>query len=139
MWVSLGIFLWFRYELNQFTGNHNKDKQWTFGQVLAVATWAPVLMEFYVLWRDGAEKGLTGLLSDRFVVVDTKEIEPTPTKPTDPASSQPSDSEDQAENDTTFSRKPSRDEQREGFMEQSRALMSAQEQEKGPGRTQTAP
>lgn len=98
MWVSLGIFLWFRYELNQFTGNHNKDKQWTFGQVLAVATWAPVLMEFYVLWRDGAEKGLTGLLSDRFVVVDTKEIEPTPTKPTDPASSQPSDSEDQAEN-----------------------------------------
>lgn len=69
MWVCLGIFFWFRNELNKHAGQENKDRQWTFGQILAVATWAPVIMEFYVLWRDGAEKGLTGLLSDRYVVL----------------------------------------------------------------------
>lgn len=139
MWMSLGIFFWFRFELNKNTGNHNKDQEWTFGQVLAVATWAPVLMEFYVLWRDGAEKGLTGLLSDRFVVVDTRDLEPTPLKPGEAASSQPSDNEDQTGEENVFSEPSSHDEQREGFMERSRTLDVNEEREKGPNRAQTIP
>lgn len=78
MWVSLGIFFWFRAELNKHAGQLNKDSEWTFGQILAVTNWAPVLVEFVVLWRDGAKKGLAGQMSDRFAVVEKDQLEEKP-------------------------------------------------------------
>lgn len=138
MWVSVGIFYWFRLELNKHAGKINKDKEWSFGQVLAVATWAPVLMEFYVLWRDGAERGLTGLLSDRFVVIDTTEVDTKLSNPGD-ATGLPSDSEDQVDNHSTYSEPSNHDEQRERFMHRSQTVDINEEREKGPDRSQTVP
>ncbi|KAF2690903.1 hypothetical protein K458DRAFT_426318 [Lentithecium fluviatile CBS 122367] len=88
MWICLGIFFWFRDELNEHAGQMNKDRQWTFGQILAVTTWTPVVMEFYIIWWSGAEKGLTGLMTDRYVVVKTgstygQEENKEPTAPVD--------------------------------------------------------
>lgn len=75
MWVCLGIFIWFRAEMNKHAGNLNKDRQWTFGQILAVTTWAPVLFEFYTIWKLGAEKGLTGTLSRRYAVKKIEDVQ----------------------------------------------------------------
>jgi len=139
MWVCLGIFFWFRYELNKYTGDLNKDQEWTFGQVLAVATWAPVLMEVYVLWRDGAEKGLTGLLSDRFVVVDVAQVESVAGKQNRLEGSQSSDVEDQTQNQAEHLETSSTDEQRTSSRERSRSLDLSNTRENGPDRAQTAP
>lgn len=74
MWVCLGLFLGARKSLNKYTGSTNKDREWTFGQVLALATWAPVLIELVYIWVQGAEKGLTGIMTDRYLVFEDVDL-----------------------------------------------------------------
>ncbi|PVI00837.1 hypothetical protein DM02DRAFT_562463, partial [Periconia macrospinosa] len=68
MWASIALVYILRRMVNADTGETNQDKKWTFGQVLATATWAPVMMEVFIIWRDGPEKALSGLMSDRYEV-----------------------------------------------------------------------
>lgn len=74
MWASVIIFFVLRILMNEQTGDTNQDKEWTFGQILAVATWAPILLEVFIIWRVGPEKGLSGLMSDRFEVYEVADL-----------------------------------------------------------------
>ncbi|CAI6332479.1 unnamed protein product [Periconia digitata] len=74
MWAIVIVFCVLRDRLNDNTGDSNEDKKWTFGQILAVATWAPVLMEALIIWKQGPEKGLSGLMSDRFEVFEVADL-----------------------------------------------------------------
>lgn len=68
MWTSLAIFFWFRRVSNKGAGDSSGDREWSFGQIVAIVTWIPVLLEVFTILHRGAEKGLTGLLSDRYIV-----------------------------------------------------------------------
>ncbi|KAI1373467.1 hypothetical protein F4677DRAFT_448296 [Hypoxylon crocopeplum] len=73
MWAMLGLFHAYRDAANEASGDDNQNSSWTFGQVLSVATWIPILLEFLtVLWH-GPEKGLSRKLPKKFTVVPTTE------------------------------------------------------------------
>jgi hypothetical protein len=48
MWIMLGLFQGYRTRIQRRT--HSKEGQWSFGQVLALATWAPVLVDLIAVW-----------------------------------------------------------------------------------------
>ena len=50
-------------------GAHNKDSEWTFGQILALATWVPFLAEFAYTWLEESEDALNGRLPAPYEVV----------------------------------------------------------------------
>ena len=50
-------------------GAHNKDSEWTFGQILALATWVPFLAEFADTWLEEPEDALNGRLPAPYEVV----------------------------------------------------------------------
>ena len=45
MWALLGLFSAYRFDIHRKMGSSDEDSQWSFGQVLALATWAPVAVE----------------------------------------------------------------------------------------------
>lgn len=50
MWANLGTFIGYRHTFLQRSGGTNEESTWTFGQVLTLATWIPVFIEFgYIL------------------------------------------------------------------------------------------
>jgi hypothetical protein len=69
MWATLAAFVYFRTAYNRLAGTTNKDKEWSFGQILALATWVPVVVELLFIGRKGAVEALTGQLSDKYQVV----------------------------------------------------------------------
>lgn len=71
MWACLIFFLDLRQELYQNAGATNKDREWTFGQVLATGTWVPVLADFFHILFQAPEDALNRKLSDRYCVVET--------------------------------------------------------------------
>jgi hypothetical protein len=42
--------------------------EWSFGQVLVIATWAPVVVEFAYLWWERPVEALNGQLMDPYEV-----------------------------------------------------------------------
>ncbi|KAF2681215.1 hypothetical protein K458DRAFT_273430, partial [Lentithecium fluviatile CBS 122367] len=70
MWAFLLYLIVMRKKINKGTGRTNQDHEWTFGQVLALATWAPVLIEFTFICLRGRKAALNGLISNQFVVTD---------------------------------------------------------------------
>lgn len=74
MWTALGVFVYFRHQLSKYSGSSNKDREWSFGQILAMATWLPVVVELMCIWVLGPEMGLTGQISKRYKVVENKRI-----------------------------------------------------------------
>jgi hypothetical protein len=49
MWWSLATFISLQQAVRKKSGASNQDHQWSFGQVLALASWVPVVVEvFYV-------------------------------------------------------------------------------------------
>lgn len=48
-WALLGYFHVYRLKVSAMAEGQNTDVQWTFGQVLAIATWAPLLSEIAVV------------------------------------------------------------------------------------------
>jgi hypothetical protein len=68
MWAGLAWFLQFQIQRNSRGGEDNKETQWSFGQVQAVATWVPVIVEFGYVWSEGQVEELNGQLKDSFEV-----------------------------------------------------------------------
>jgi hypothetical protein len=68
MWLCLIWFIHFQIQRNDMAGKDNKDTEWSFGQILAVATWVPVIIDFgYILWQKPV-KALSGRLMDPYEV-----------------------------------------------------------------------
>jgi hypothetical protein len=70
MWLSIGWFIRFQRSLERASGEDNKDTEWSFGQVLALATWAPIVVEFAYLWYEGPTEALTGRLMEPYEVIE---------------------------------------------------------------------
>ncbi|KAI1416365.1 hypothetical protein F5Y13DRAFT_153763 [Hypoxylon sp. FL1857] len=69
MWSILGVFHYYRDLVNDAAGDDNQNSDWTFGQVLSVATWLPVLVEFATVLKYGPEEGLGKKISRNYTVV----------------------------------------------------------------------
>jgi hypothetical protein len=70
MWICLGWFMHFQISRNRIGGNDNNDTKWSFGQVLAAATWVPVVVEFVYIWWESLVKALNGWLMDPYEIED---------------------------------------------------------------------
>jgi hypothetical protein len=68
MWLCLGWFVLLQMQRNDMAGKDNKDTKWSFGQILAVATWVPVIIEFVYIWWETPVKALSGQLMDPYEV-----------------------------------------------------------------------
>ncbi|OTB00251.1 hypothetical protein M426DRAFT_238361 [Hypoxylon sp. CI-4A] len=69
MWSMVGLFHYYRNLVDDAVGAENQNSDWTFGQVLAVATWVPVLVELVTVLKYGPEEGLSKRLSRKYAVV----------------------------------------------------------------------
>lgn len=47
MWVLLIMFYRYRSRVQTIAGHSNEDYKWTFGQMLALCAFAPVLVELF--------------------------------------------------------------------------------------------
>ncbi|KAM7214411.1 hypothetical protein V8F06_010249 [Rhypophila decipiens] len=52
MWVSLAFLIKHRGIVAGVAGPSLQEGYWSFGQILALATWAPTLVDFFVIWKD---------------------------------------------------------------------------------------
>jgi hypothetical protein len=68
MWLCLSWLIHFQNKRNEMAGDDNKDTEWSFGQILAVATWVPVIVEFIYIWWEKPVKALHGRLMDPYEV-----------------------------------------------------------------------
>lgn len=89
----IGLFHRYRHSIHMLTGGSDKDSDWQFGQVLALATWVPVVVDFLAILfcksfkavlyysfgmvtdiiLDGPERGMSGKLSSHYRVVPNNE------------------------------------------------------------------
>ncbi|KAI1440928.1 hypothetical protein F5Y02DRAFT_431689 [Annulohypoxylon stygium] len=69
MWSMLGLFHVYRDQVNYAAGKDNQNSDWTFGQVLAVATWVPVVVEFVTVLKYGPEEGLGKKISRKYTII----------------------------------------------------------------------
>ncbi|KAI1330201.1 hypothetical protein F5Y16DRAFT_364311 [Xylariaceae sp. FL0255] len=69
MWIMLGVFTAYRIEVDSKANPDNDNEEWTFGQVVALATWVPAIVEFFTILLHGPEKGLSIKVSMRYEVV----------------------------------------------------------------------
>ncbi|KAI8943287.1 hypothetical protein NX059_001307 [Plenodomus lindquistii] len=70
MWLCLGWFIYFQARSADLSGEENRDNEWSFGQILALATWTPILVEFAYVWYQKPVEALNGRLIDPFEVVE---------------------------------------------------------------------
>jgi hypothetical protein len=68
MWAFQIEFTLFRIAMNKRAGSSNKDSQWSFGQILALASWIPVVVEIVYISCEGPEKALLGHLVEPYEV-----------------------------------------------------------------------
>ncbi|KAH8733190.1 hypothetical protein GQ44DRAFT_640296, partial [Phaeosphaeriaceae sp. PMI808] len=74
MWFLLAWFIMYRKYMEGRAGASNKDTEWSFGQILALGTWAPVFVEFgYLFWHKKPVDALNGRLIDPYIVVEKLE------------------------------------------------------------------
>lgn len=73
MWGLLAFFTILRHKINVTAGHLDSEDEWTFGQILALATWAPVVVEFGYIFIWGIKEGLERHLPSDFIV---KEVLP---------------------------------------------------------------
>ncbi|KAK4111074.1 hypothetical protein N656DRAFT_799374 [Canariomyces notabilis] len=57
MWFFLGLFAAMRATIIDVAGDSDKSNEWSFGQIVALASWAPVVLNFFYLLFLGVEKG----------------------------------------------------------------------------------
>lgn len=60
MWSHLALFLWFRNETSFGLREHDVQTKWSFGQILALGTWAPLFVEWTYSFCFGLKEGLDG-------------------------------------------------------------------------------
>lgn len=75
MWFFIGWFVNLTIKIRSRTGDNNSDSQWTFGQVLALTTWIPFMVEFAYIWWEEPLQALNGRLMAPYEVVATSEQE----------------------------------------------------------------
>ncbi|KAH3981887.1 hypothetical protein HBH98_066640 [Parastagonospora nodorum] len=68
MWLCLIWFIQFQSYTDKRAAVDNKDTEWSFGQILAFATWVPVLVEFGYLWWERPLDALNGRLMHPYEV-----------------------------------------------------------------------
>jgi heme/copper-type cytochrome/quinol oxidase subunit 2 len=73
MWTFVGWLIYFTLLLRDRTRNGNKDQEWGFGQVLALATWIPCVVEFAYVWWENPKEALNGRLMKPYSVVEAPE------------------------------------------------------------------
>jgi hypothetical protein len=69
MWTFIGWFIYHTILVRDRAPVSNRAKEWSLGQILAVATWMPFIVEFAYMWWEEPEKGLSGRLIDPYEVV----------------------------------------------------------------------
>ncbi|KAK4038128.1 hypothetical protein C8A01DRAFT_48188 [Parachaetomium inaequale] len=69
MWFFLGLFTALRARSIDLAGASDKSNEWSFGQIVAVATWAPVVLNFVYILFVGVEEGQGSKLPEGYVVV----------------------------------------------------------------------
>lgn len=76
MWCCIGWLVHVQIKMSVLGGKSNKDAEWSFGQILAIATWIPVLVEFGYIWWERPVEALNGRLMDPYEVQEvSKETE----------------------------------------------------------------
>lgn len=102
MWICLIIFFHYRAKLNRESGETNQDRDWSFGQILGLATWVPVVVEFVHILVKNPKDALTGQLIAPYYVASTEEtVRPEQDEEKNGAESredQPFDNADSSEN-----------------------------------------
>ncbi|KAI1387649.1 uncharacterized protein F4822DRAFT_407219 [Hypoxylon trugodes] len=69
MWSMVATFHYYRDLVDRAAGDDNQNSAWTFGQVLAVATWIPVLVELATILKYGTKEGLARKISKKYAIV----------------------------------------------------------------------
>ncbi|KAK0649943.1 hypothetical protein B0T16DRAFT_389900 [Cercophora newfieldiana] len=73
MWTYLVLFTEYRRLIVQRAGYSQQDTRWGVGQVLALFTWAPVVVDFLYILILGPKEGLEGRISNKWDVVQASE------------------------------------------------------------------
>ncbi|GAB1312800.1 hypothetical protein MFIFM68171_03010 [Madurella fahalii] len=73
MWFFLGLFTAMRARIIEVAGDSDSSNEWGFGQVVALATWAPVILNFCYIMFMGIKKGYGCKLPDEYEVRRTTE------------------------------------------------------------------
>ncbi|RYP53957.1 hypothetical protein DL768_001179 [Monosporascus sp. mg162] len=82
MWTLLGFITAWRTAIDQTApGANNEDKEWTFGQILALTAWAPAVINFGFIAICGPKEGLEGRMSTRFTVTNVEDERNRPDSP----------------------------------------------------------
>jgi hypothetical protein len=71
MWFFVGWLVNLAKNIESRAGGNNSDSEWTFGQVLALATWVPTIAEFAYIWWEEPLRALNGRLMAPYEVVAT--------------------------------------------------------------------
>ncbi|KAK5659809.1 hypothetical protein OQA88_1021 [Cercophora sp. LCS_1] len=68
MWTYLALFTEYRRLIVERAGFSQQDTRWSVGQVLALATWTPVIVDFLYILVFGPQAGLEGRVSKKWHV-----------------------------------------------------------------------
>ncbi|KLU85593.1 hypothetical protein MAPG_04616 [Magnaporthiopsis poae ATCC 64411] len=68
-WGVLAYLQWLRQKLRDATGRLGDDGKWSFGQILALSVWAPVIFEFIYILIWGLQDSLSGSLPPEYKAV----------------------------------------------------------------------
>ncbi|KAI1567732.1 hypothetical protein PtrEW7m1_009122 [Pyrenophora tritici-repentis] len=71
MWAYVLWFVHVTIKIRNHSGKENKDTEWSFGQVLALATWVPFIVDFFYICWENPEKATDGRLMDPYHVIAT--------------------------------------------------------------------
>jgi hypothetical protein len=70
MWACLVWFIQFQIASSKVGVGINRDTEWSFGQILALGTWVPVILEFGYLWWEKPVVAMSGRLMAPYEVVE---------------------------------------------------------------------
>ncbi|KXX79943.1 hypothetical protein MMYC01_202308 [Madurella mycetomatis] len=71
MWFFLGLFTAMRARIIEVAGDSDASNEWSFGQIVALATWAPVILNFFYILFMGLEEGRGCKLPDGFAITES--------------------------------------------------------------------
>lgn len=77
MWGVLAYFTYLRHGIIKLAGGLDNEDKWTFGQILALATWAPVVADWFYILIFGLQEGLTDRLPQDYQAIH-KNGQPSP-------------------------------------------------------------
>ncbi|KAK4209596.1 hypothetical protein QBC37DRAFT_430074 [Rhypophila decipiens] len=69
MWVSLAFLIKHRGIVAGVAGPSLQEGYWSFGQILALATWVPTLVDFFAIWKVGLFVALASGLSRLMLIL----------------------------------------------------------------------